>query len=493
MMNLLHYVNYPAFILDEDMLVIDCNDAFYRLNMPASNNKGIPQKLSFFFKQNNVKDFCKIFNNTFINGDVLLSDITIYNSTGNSQIYISESSPYEGHSGKTKKILCVLKSKDQITSQNFGDSPFHVTREIFNDFFNNCPINFFIKDSHGNYLYVSKNFNAVTGAGQKKVTGNNTSEIWEPGIATQLSEEDNTVVNTGKLLEVEGLVNGHYYMRCKFPLQKGNGETLVGGYFIDISQLKKTENELMRAHQTARQNEEKFKLLAEYANDYIIHLSTDGKILYINNYAAKSIGFSPTDLDGENISKVVGPNDLGRMLNNLKTIAESGKGIVTESHYNFKGHEVWLEARMEPVVNKEGKVISIHTLSRDITERKNAIKALEKSEQTLEKLNKNLEARVRREIRKFQQQQSKLIQKSKLESLGEMAASISHEINGPLGIILISLESLRATYRLGKADAEFIEHKLDTIMRSIHKIRSITEHMRSSRVIKRSELLKILI
>jgi C4-dicarboxylate-specific signal transduction histidine kinase len=106
------------------------------------------------------------------------------------------------------------------------------------------------------------------------------------------------------------------------------------------------------------------------------------------------------------------------------------------------------------------------------------ISYLKEVEFELARINANLERRVKQELNKHKKQQDLLVQKSKLESLGEMAAGIAHEINQPLGIILLSVENLNEAYHMGKAEKIFIENKLNTITKSIDKIRGITDHMR---------------
>ena len=71
----------------------------------------------------------------------------------------------------------------------------------------------------------------------------------------------------------------------------------------------------------------------------------------------------------------------------------------------------------------------------DITPRKEA-------ETELQLLNQNLEQRVDEEVRKIEQQQQLLAQKSKLESIGELSAGLAHEINQPLVSISMGLDNM---------------------------------------------------
>ncbi len=82
-------------------------------------------------------------------------------------------------------------------------------------------------------------------------------------------------------------------------------------------------------------------------------------------------------------------------------------------------------------------------------------------------------------LKKIQEKQQLLIQKSKLESLGEMAAGVAHEINQPLGIIFLSLENI--LYKIGgkNVSQEYLDKKLNSISGNIKKIKDIIDHIRT--------------
>ncbi|MCF6342370.1 MAG: PAS domain S-box protein [Bacteroidales bacterium] len=81
-------------------------------------------------------------------------------------------------------------------------------------------------------------------------------------------------------------------------------------------------------------------------------------------------------------------------------------------------------------------------------------------------------------LKDIQEKHQLLIQKSKLESLGEMAAGVAHEINQPLGIIFLSLENI--LFKLSGQDVskKYLDKKLNSISDNIKKIKEIIDHIR---------------
>jgi C4-dicarboxylate-specific signal transduction histidine kinase len=106
------------------------------------------------------------------------------------------------------------------------------------------------------------------------------------------------------------------------------------------------------------------------------------------------------------------------------------------------------------------------------------IKERIQAENDLKELNLNLEKRVKEELKKRQEQQRLLIQKSKLESMGELSAGIAHEINQPLGGISMGLDNILFKMSLGEITDHYLTSKLNALFQDIDRIRQIINHVR---------------
>lgn len=106
------------------------------------------------------------------------------------------------------------------------------------------------------------------------------------------------------------------------------------------------------------------------------------------------------------------------------------------------------------------------------------IKERIQAETELKELNLNLENRVREELKKRQKQQQLLIQKSKLESMGELSAGIAHEINQPLGGISMGLDNILFKMSLEGVSEDYLKNKINALFKDIDRIRQIINHVR---------------
>lgn len=100
--------------------------------------------------------------------------------------------------------------------------------------------------------------------------------------------------------------------------------------------------------------------------------------------------------------------------------------------------------------------------------------ALVRTRQQLEETTMEL----KKHIYELNTKQQMLIQKSRLESLGELSAGFSHEINQPLAVISLVMENILNKVSDGKAGKVYLGRKLNTISQNLNKIQQLIDHIR---------------
>ena len=101
-----------------------------------------------------------------------------------------------------------------------------------------------------------------------------------------------------------------------------------------------------------------------------------------------------------------------------------------------------------------------------------------KIEQQLKQLNDHLEERVKSEIKKRENQQRALVQKSKLEALGELAAGIGHEVSHPLSVIGLTVNNILRKYGNNQTNPQYLFDKLTRIQENVDSISNIVKQIR---------------
>ncbi|MCK5233817.1 MAG: PAS domain-containing protein [Candidatus Aenigmarchaeota archaeon] len=154
------------------------------------------------------------------------------------------------------------------------------------------------------------------------------------------------------------------------------GKKVLQARVFDITERKKADKKI-------KESEEKFRLLAENSIDCIWVLDTKLRFTYISPSAEKILGYKPEQLIGTKLSSHFRKKEFlntgtraTKAILNYKTTAQA---TFESKMLNNKNEEVDLEISGKVLLNSQGKLIGLQGISRDITERKKAKKALEQA------------------------------------------------------------------------------------------------------------------
>ncbi|NMB75484.1 MAG: PAS domain S-box protein [Myxococcales bacterium] len=123
-------------------------------------------------------------------------------------------------------------------------------------------------------------------------------------------------------------------------------------------------------------SEEKYRALAESSPEMIYLIDEQGFVKYLNPTAAAMFPGGAAAVAGKHLSELYLPEFAKRHLQAIRAVISSGKTFSSELLERFPGQDRWIDARLSPVRNREGKITEVLGLSQDITERKRAEQAL---------------------------------------------------------------------------------------------------------------------
>jgi len=233
---------------------------------------------------------------------------------------------------------------------------------------------------------------------------------------------------------------------------------------IEVAERKHTEILL-------RESEEKYRQIFENANDGIVLLNNKGEVLLLNPRMVEVLGVNPGKVIGRVFCRFIDDayKEPVKAIFSSEFNDDSISTIDVTITRKKDKKQLWLE--LKPTrINWDSELATLVFIS-DITLRRTA-------QNELNKLNQHLENRIKEEVRKVEQQQQLLIQKSKLESMGELAAGLAHEINQPLGGISMGLDNILFKVNEGELTDEYLINKFGILFKDIERIRNIINHVR---------------
>jgi PAS domain S-box-containing protein len=243
-----------------------------------------------------------------------------------------------------------------------------------------------------------------------QIVGPNLKRVMDDGDTVF---HENTVVpilRDGKLQDIR-------WTYSYSPIFGADGNTL--GVLVvcqDITREMAAAQQLQKSGESTRESAKRLGELAAIvasSEDVIISKDLNGTITSWNNAATRVFGYSPEEMIGASILKLI-PEHLH---SDEKTIIESIRAGRRIEHFETvrlakDGRLVDVSLTISPIKDADGQVIGASKILRDVSSRKRIELAL--------------------------------LQAEKIAATGRMAATIAHEVNNPLAAVMNLLYLLRA-------------------------------------------------
>ncbi len=124
-------------------------------------------------------------------------------------------------------------------------------------------------------------------------------------------------------------------------------------------------------------NEKEFRDIINSFEDIVYSANSKGNIIFVSSNVSR-YGFSSNEVLGKHLSDFIHPDDRKKVLNDFKETIAKGKVITSVFRLLKKnGDYVFAEEIGRPIKDKNGKIIQVAGVIRDVTERTRAERELE--------------------------------------------------------------------------------------------------------------------
>ena len=265
------------------------------------------------------------------------------------------------------------------------------------------------------FVKVNKRLAELNGLPPQAHLGRTLHEVMS-GFAAKLEPICARVMQTGVPMfdvEIHGASKTHpgeerIWRTSYYPVQVGeNRQVGVNLVVDDITERKRAEQALM-------ESEDRFRYLVDGVKDYAIFmLDPDGRVMTWNNGAERIKGYCAQEILGQHFSLLYEQSDIlrGKPAHGLQAAAAAGQFENEGWRVRKDGSRFWANVVLTALKDETGKLQGFAKLTRDMTERKRAEEAL-------------------------RSMQAELAHVTRVITMGELVASIAHEVNQPLAAVV---------------------------------------------------------
>jgi two-component system cell cycle sensor histidine kinase/response regulator CckA len=249
------------------------------------------------------------------------------------------------------------------------------------------------------------------------------------------------VVSSGAPIHAEELYEGRRFRISFYPVVTRNGSvTRVIILEHDVTEDRDIIDERQRL------------ALLDAANDAIIIFDLDGHIRYWNKGAERQYGWRQDDVRSElihSLLKTVFPSPLEHITDQL---LRAGRWEGELRHTTRAGVTVTVLSQWTLQYNARNVPDAILETARDITERRQTERALQKAHEQVKSLNEQLRS-TNEELKRYSQHLEELVEErtgqlreaERLVGIGQTAAMVGHDLRNPLQGLqyIVDLQRLR--------------------------------------------------
>lgn len=245
------------------------------------------------------------------------------------------------------------------------------SEELYRSLTRTIPDPVYVVNMEGMIEYANPVAGTLFHAEPESLVGKTLHQVFPSGIADRHLDAIRNVIRSGRPSHSEtadysgnGMGSIDAWLA---PVRTASGEIRgVIGISRDITGRMEEERKI-------RENEERYRILAEAAHDLIYIIDLEDRVAYVNSFAAGMLGISKEDAIGRPRSELFPPEVSERQRKSIRKVIDSGIPLRIESETPIGNHRTWQDTMLVPLRDQNGTVTGVMGISRDVTALKKAI------------------------------------------------------------------------------------------------------------------------
>ncbi len=212
--------------------------------------------------------------------------------------------------------------------------------------------------------------------------------------------------------------------------------------------------ERRRAEERLADNEQRLRQIIASEPECVKLQTLDGILLEMNPAGLRLVeAGQPEEIVGTSVYRVIAPEFRAAYQALSEKVFQGESGILEFQIISLKGRRRWMETHAVPLTDARGQVVALLGITRDITARKRA------------------EDEVRLHYRE-------LAHAARVNTMGEMASGLAHELNQPLAAIANYSRGCLRRLRAGKDSADELARAFEQVCSQADRAGDIIRSLR---------------
>ena len=242
----------------------------------------------------------------------------------------------------------------------------------FDAYMRNSPALAFAKDHAGRITYANAAFERIYGPDFTWV-GKTDYDLWPSEVADQVRANDLAVIEGGVAQEfIEETITEEgrrdRYLVLKFPYSTPDGQPMLGGMGINISQQLQAQEDLRRSEVTTKT----LAMVVARIDGAVAIADASLRLEWVSEPYSRLFGGNPDSIIGQDlIRRSLSPDtgdDEGATLRGRLTAGHRVE--VASLQQDFQGRKVWLELDVQAVRGANGAIEQFIAIAHDVTDRR---------------------------------------------------------------------------------------------------------------------------
>jgi PAS domain S-box-containing protein len=257
-----------------------------------------------------------------------------------------------------------------ITERKRAETELIAAQSRFHSVFQLAPVAMSLSTLRdGRYLDVNAALLAQTGYRREEIIGRTARELSVYVDDRDFDRMRELLTSEGKIRGLELLLRGKEDVRTVLfsadVVSLGNEQCLMTAS-IDITDRKLAESALL-------ESEQRYRDLVDNANDIVATVDLEGRFTSVNPAVERLLGQKPEELIGTSVSTFIPSEERPKHESMLQRKLEGEGSTRYETQIQSRdGRRLTLEVNSKLIKDRDGRPVAIHSISRDVTERKEA-------------------------------------------------------------------------------------------------------------------------